>query len=468
MIGEEIRIPIGFDLISYGLFLKCKKLPRYQVIGREIVTDSVSYASIFGGETSSIGIVPSPHLLDFQKMVVEQALEKRRYAGLLDCGLGKTPIALSYAHSVAEKGKVLLLCPLSVFEQMRRECQRWHGHRMVSLRHGEKWTEGIGIMNYEGRRDIDMSGVAGVVLDEASILKNDTGETRNYLTDLVKNVEYRLTDSATPAPNDHGEYSNQAVFLGLVQSSKEFYAKFFRKEGPTWLLKGWAQKAFYDYLALWAIYIKRPSDLGYDHTTEMPCEPDYQYVECGTPESIKSKTGQLFASADNARDRSLVFGTIRSDPTSDRTRRILDWVDGHKSIVWVSRNAEEAMFKRQLENSVVINGDMPIEERVENVDKWRAGEIDHLISKPTVLGFGINLPECDRMVFSGYTYSFEQFYQAVRRSHRYGRVGRLQVMVPYTWPELPILDTLRKKMRTFEDDTDKIQRIFNRRIGGVQ
>lgn len=461
--NDEIRISISPS--DYELFLRCKSLPRYQVVGREIITDQVSYAAIFGGEVHTVEMIDAPHLLDFQEMITRLALRKKRFAAFLDCGLGKTPIALAWAHSVAKIGKVLILCPLSVFEQMRRECQRWHGHRMVSLRHGEKWDDGIAIMNYEGRRKIDMSGVAGVVLDEASILKNDTGETRNYLIELVRNVEYRLTDSATPAPNDHEEYASQAVFLGLVQSAKEFYARFFRKEGPRWILKGHAVNPFYEHLASWAIYLKSPSALGYDCMTEMPCEPNYIYTKCKPPAGFKGKSEGLFASADTAKDRPAILGPLRSDPASDRTTKIVEWAKKHKSIIWVSRNAEETMFHHALPNSVVINGAMPVEKRVENIDKWRGGKIQHLISKPTVLGFGINLPECDRMVFSGYNYSFEQFYQAVRRAHRFGRSGRLKVMVPYTWPELPILDSLKRKMGTFDHDTEAIQSFFQKGVG---
>ena len=137
-------------------------------------------------------------------------------------------------------------------------------------------------------------------------------------------------------------------------------------------------------------------------------------------------------------------------------------MDGHKTIVWCNRNKEEEMFKKEFGNDcVVINGAMIVEDRVEWVDKWRAGEIQHLISKPSVLGFGINLPEAERMVYSGFNYSFEQFYQAVRRSHRYGRTGRLKVMLPYTWPELPILESLKRKMNQFENDVKEIQKHFN-------
>ena len=107
---------------------------------------------------------------------------------------------LAWAHAVEKHGKVLILCPLAVLKQIKRESERFHGTTLVDLRAGEAWTSGLAIMNYESRRDIDMRGVAGIILDESSILKNDAGETRDFLISLSANIPYRLATSATPAP----------------------------------------------------------------------------------------------------------------------------------------------------------------------------------------------------------------------------------------------------------------------------
>ena len=458
---SEIMIDIGHTKADYKKFLQCKKLPRYDVKGRTIYTDSVSYSQVFGGKTEEIKIDHSPHLLDFQSIIAERTLALKRYAAFLDCGLGKTAISLAFANSLAPRGRVLILCPLSVYEQFHRENKRWYGSRLIDLRKGESWTDGIAILNYENRKKLNMDGVIGVVLDESSILKNDTGETRNHIIETTKNVEYKLMGSATPAPNDHDEYSSHAVFAGLVKTSKEFYAKFFVKNNNRWELKGHAQNAFYHYLSTWATYIIKPSELGYESMTEMPVEPEYIYQKCGY--EAKKKSLALFQTADNQKDRSFIFGELRSNPKSERTKKIVDFINQGKGLIWCARNKEEAMFKKLLDtDAVVVNGSMPVERRVEIVDEWRSGNIKHLISKPSVLGFGINLPECSHMAYSGFTYSFEQFYQAVRRSHRYGREGRLKVLVPYTFPERPILSSLRRKLDTFDRDSMKIQALFNK------
>ena len=508
-----ITIPI--KQTDYNLFLQCKKLPCYQVIYDDdsdswsVETDEISYSAIFGGEIKSVPLAHSPHLLDFQKMIVEKALERHRYCAFLECGLGKTPIELAFAQSLLPFGKVLILCPLSVFKQMQQEYTRWHSTgvkcedcngvgsvyvdiideetgevsideskcekcdgtgnvkaRLINLRTGEPWESGIAIMNYEGRKKIDMTGVVGIVLDESSILKNDTGATRDYLCKLAENIEYRLCASATPAPNETEEYSSHAVFLGLVKSTKEFNAKFFRKEDNHWVLKGHAYKAFYEYLSTFAVYLCHPSRFGFDTMTEMREPPEYIFEPCETPEEIKAaphKSGQLsmFPSADNSRDRSKIMGKLRSIKTSERTQKIIQFIRLSRSIIWCGRNAEELTFKSIMTNSpYLVNGSTPYEERETIIDDWKTSYCGCLISKPRVLGFGRNLPECEIMVFSGFTYSFELFYQAIRRAHRYGRVGRLKVLIPYTHPELPILNTLKEKMGAFERDVLEIENLL--------
>lgn len=463
---DAIRIPIPATPEGYANFIRAKKLPAYNVIGREVITDHVSYAAVFGGALAATeaAAVQNPHLMAFQSDLVGRALDRRRFAIFADCGLGKTPMALAWAHAVATEGKVLVLVPLAVFNQWKRECARFHGTTMTDLRAGETWTDGIAIANYEARRDIDMTDVRGIVLDESSILKNETGETRDWLCGLAAGVPYRLAVSATPAPNDHAEYASHAVFLGYATTAKEFFARFFRKDGTNWILRGHAIVPFYRCLATWSTYVYSPRALGYADSTEMGEEPSYLYHPCAVPPAFRSKAdGQLFASVGTAEDRSAVFGTLRSTP-GPRSEAIMAYLEGKRGVIWCARNAEEEFMASQLRATgaivAVINGSMEIEERVELVDAYRAGQVDHVVSKPRVLGFGVNLPECDHMVYSGFGFSFEETYQAIRRAHRYGRTGRLEVMFPHTDPEAPALAVLREKQSRFAQDVAEMQRRF--------
>lgn len=461
MTADEIRISIPHGRAGYDTFIQCKRLAMYRVEGRTVITDAVSYAAIFGGniDTSALD-AEAPHLMDFQSYLVQRSIERKRFAIFADCGLGKTAMFLAWAHAVAKHGKVLILCPLAVLKQIKRESERFHGTRLFDLRAGETWNDGIAITNYESRRAIDMRGVAGIVLDESSILKNDTGETRDWLIGLAANIQYRLAASATPAPNDHAEYASHAVFLGYARTAKEFYSQFFRKDGADWILRGYAIAPFYRNLSTWSTYIHSPLALGFKQTTEMGHEPEYDFRKVAVHAGFNGKSGKLFASAGSAEDRSSVFGELRST-RGPRLDSIVEYLDGKRGIIWCARNAEEDAIRGALGKHVpVINGAMPVEQRVEIVDAYRAGDIQHVISKPKVLGFGVNIPECDHMVYSGFGWSFEEVYQAIRRAHRYGRRGRLNVMFPYTDPEAPVIKVLQDKMDRFHSDVQTMQSRF--------
>ena len=130
------------------------------------------------------------------------------------------------------------------------------------------------------------------------------------------------------------------------------------------------------------------------------------------------------------------------------------------TIVWCNRNDEESAFKKNIANSALITGSTPIEQRIEYIDAFRSGEINTLISKPKILGWGVNLQQANAHVYSGYDFSFEAMYQAVRRSHRYGRKGRLKVFFPMIEAERPIYEVIRQKMGTFEQDVINLQNQF--------
>lgn len=458
----DIQIPITDGLDGYRQFIRCKGLPRYRVEQDEdtgafrVETDRFSYAAVFGAEANERPPYRADHLFDYQRHVVDRALDRRRFAAYLDCGLGKTPIALAWAHAVAAKhGRVLYLCPLAVLEDTQRDCERFHGYRMSNLR-SEPWTTDIAILNWESQRDpSELGRFAGIVLDEASIIKNGAGVTRKWLTDLAAPAAFRLALSATPSPNEQAEYATQAVWLGAATTLNEFYGQFFRKDGTNWRLKGHARDAFYRHLRSWCCYIQSPRSLGF-HDCQAELTDPPEYVEINTDAPDHRMKGRLIVDTIGLGESRGIFGAMRADRTQPRFTDAVAAVEGKRSIVWCSRNAEEDAFSRAL-GGHVVSGKTPVEERVAKIDDWRQGRVQTLISKPSVLGFGVNLPEATDMLYSGYTFSFEQFYQAVRRAHRFGRDGRLRVHIPLTDEERPVWHALQRKMRTFDADVARLQ-----------
>lgn len=461
-----VTIPINTRTIEgYRQFIKCKKLPWYQIKGSNILTDQKSYEYVFGGNSTK-SVFHKSHKIefDYQGYVTSRALERERFAAFLDCGLGKTIIELMFAHDIVESvgGKVLILCPLQVMEDIQRECNRLYGYRMSNLRF-EDWSTPVAILNYEGRKQVDMKFVSGVVLDESSILKSGNGEICDYLTNLVLNVRFRLACSATPSPNDQTEYASHAVWLGVSNTLKEFYSRFFVKDGTDWRMKPHAKDAFYDFLKSWCCYIQSPSSIGFQKGAELDCEPNY-IIQNSYPTGEYYQEGKFLASSIDQGTANRLFTKLRSDRSQSRFKMAVEAVHGKRSIIWCSRNAEEAAFASELK-APIINGSTPIEKRVELVDAFKRGEINTLISKAKVLGFGVNIQEAEMHLVSGYTFSFEQFYQMVRRSHRYGRKGVLNVVVPVSEPETPVWESLQRKLTTFKQDVIELQ---NRFFDGVE
>jgi len=456
----DIVIPIDTKTLDgYNMFVRCKRLPRYKVRGNSVVTDAKSYHYVFGGKDERVvSHVDHPIEFDYQSYVVRRALERERYAAFLDCGLGKTIIELMYAHDVVKTigGKGIIWCPLSVMEDIQRECQRLYGYRMSNLRH-DAWTTDIAILNWESMKPIDMHDVTVAVLDESGILKSGDGETCRYLTEAVSNVKFRLACSATPSPNDQTEYASHSVWLGISATLKEFYSKFFVKDGTEWRMKLHARDAFYDFLKSWACYIQSPSSIGFERGAELIDEPNYIVQE--TYPTGYYKEGSFLATDVDLQYSRKIFGALRVDTTQERFKLAVKSIQDRQAIVWCARNGEESAFAKALD-AHVINGATELDRRVELVDAFKRGEIRHIVTKPSVLGFGVNIQEAEVHLYSGYTFSFEQFYQAVRRSHRYGRVGTLDVIVPVSEPERPVWDILQRKLATFKMDVSELQKRF--------
>lgn len=455
-----ITIPIDTNTLQgYQTFMKCKSLPFYKVEGSSVITDQESYNLVFKVEQENELSVSDSRLFDYQGHVINIALDRKRYAAFLDCGLGKTAIILFWAQAVATKGKVLLLCPLSVINEFFNDAEKFGiTVPITNLREtGGTWDSGIGIWNYENIKDLDLRGVSGIALDESSVLKNGDGKTKKWLCSLSSLIEYKIACSATPAPNEQSEYASHAVFLGVSNTNKEFYSRYFRKDGNKWILKDHANKPFYQNLSTWACYIHNPKLLGFECGGYLDEQPDY--IEKRLPGQVDLDQGLLFSASAGLGDARKVF-KFRCDPNTRRFQYCVEKAKKYRSIVWCNRNDEERAFAKAIPNSCLITGATPIEKRVEYIDAFRRGEINTLISKPSILGWGVNLQQAEAHIYSGYDFSFESLYQAIRRSHRYGRIGRLKVFIPMIEAERPIYETIRRKMSTFEDDVIKLQNQF--------
>lgn len=397
---------------------------------------------------TGLAVVPPMHpsLFPFQADLVAWALRRGRAALFADTGLGKTAMSLAWAQHVP--GDVIILAPLAVAAQTAREGVRM-GIPVTICRDGADVRPGINVTNYERLHRFDVSRFAGVILDESSIIKHKEAKTLRLLLDAFADTPFRLCATATPSPNDYTELGTHAEFLGVC-SGTEMLAEFFCHDGgetQTWRLKGHARGAFWKWVAGWAAMLRKPSDLGYTNEGyDLPTLTIEQHTQAADAETVKA-AGLLFAAeASTLTERRVA----RKASIGARVRECVSLVnaDAERWIVWCDLNAEQdALAKEFGDECFSIYGSLDLEEKEDRLTRFIGGERRILLGKPSIFGFGLNLQMVARMAFVGVTDSYEAFYQAVRRSWRFGQERSVIVHVFASEVEGAVLRNLQRKER---------------------
>ena len=384
------------------------------------------------------------NLFDFQRAIVAWAVRRGRAAIFADTGLGKTLMQLSWADEVARHtdGAVLVLAPLAVSEQTIEQGKTF-GITVNRVPNGGTAGEsGIWITNYERMDSIDFTSLTGVVLDESSILKSHDGKTRTALIDSCQTVPYRLSCTATPSPNDFMELGNQCEFLGVMSRTEMLATYFVNDTGDTgtWRLKGWGASRFWEWMGTWAVVLRNPSDIGFDGSKYALPSPVYTEHVVQTDQE-----GDLFA-------RPAMTMTERRkaqrDSIEQRCKALAEVVNADSSepwLIWCHLNDEAEYLQSLIPGSVNVQGSDKPEVKSARMMDFSHGNLRVLISKPSICGFGMNWQHCARMAFVGLNDSFEQFYQAVRRCHRFGQSRPVQVHIFTAENEGQVLANIKRK-----------------------
>ncbi len=505
-----------FGLAEYGLFLKCKKLPESQLAydwrrDTYTLTTPARFAAMLGAEAGAGDYAELPlaaHLFDYQRFIVTQALQSERYAVYADCGLGKTVIFLEFARHVLARtgGKVLILSPKSIIAQTVEEAARWYGdtlpvERIETRAALSAWLKsdarGLAITNYEKMIDgqlPELRLLAGLVLDESSILKSGGGVIKWNLIKSAKGIQYKLSCTATPAPNDIMEYASQASFLERLRNEGEILWTFFsRDKHSNWRIKPHAQAGFYRFLASWSIYLRNPAHYGWrDNLADVPAPCISEDAIAATPEQMQAAqtlwarrgSGLFGEKGMGVRERSKLSqlakgfiyedGTARSVP-SNKPAAVAEIAREHvragrQTLIWTVFDEESRILSGELFDvtHATLEGETKEAARLEILERFRHGEIPLLISKPALLGFGMNFQFCKAMIFSGWDDSYERFYQAVRRAYRYGQTDSLHVHIPVVRElEGMILDNILRKKEGFERDAETQEAFYLKALDGL-
>ena len=382
-------------------------------------------------------------LFAFQRACVRWALRRGRAALFHDCGLGKTAQQLAWANEVAHytKGSVLILAPLAVADQTIAE-GRIIGVPVKHVAVMEDVDSPICITNYEKLHKFEADRFAGVVLDESSILKSFDGKTRSDLISAFRSTRYKLACTATPAPNDYMELGNHAEFIG-VMTREEMLSMFFTHDGgdtSKWRLKGHAQDVFWRWLCAWAVNLRKPSDLGFeDDGFVLPPLAVEQHIV----EGEHKLDGYLFAlPASTLHERR----AARNGSINQRVKTTASLADhGRPVLVWCNLNNESKAAASAIDGAVEVTGSDTEEHKISAVRGFIAGTHRVLVSKPSIVGFGMNFQHCADVVFLGLSDSYEQYYQAVRRCWRFGQRRPVSCHLVISHLEGAVLANIRRK-----------------------
>lgn len=374
------------------------------------------------GEGGFDRLYRNPFEKDFQSYLIDMTVRKGRFSVFADCGLGKTLQQLVWAQNVHLKtGKpVLILAPLSVASQTVLEGEKF-GIEAARSRDGTI-TAPIVTANYERLHYFNPDDFGGVACDESSILKNDKGATRSALTQFLARVPYRTMFTATPSPNDHTELGTTSEALGGLPFMDMLEAFFVSNDnslhpdhvGDAWRFKPHAEPHFWRWVASWAIMVRKPSDLGFvDDGFDLPPLHEIRHTVASDP-----RQGDMFVMP--ARNMPEVREE-RKATMEIRCGAAADLIQQHESgVMWCQFNAEADMLTKLVPGAVNLSGADKDEVKEEKFDAFRSGEIKYLVTKPQIAAMGVNWQHVNAFTYFD-DYSYEQYYQAVRRMWRYGQ-----------------------------------------------
>lgn len=493
--GRQVAV---IDIERYADLLAVRAIPEYQFVGDSTVEADwglLADAGLAPPEERTVIGATAAHLFDYQAWIVDMAVRRERFAVFSMTGTGKTAILLDWCRLVGDQhhGRTLIVSPLNVVGQTIGEASRFYGDSLpvADLRDRadlDRWLTtgvGVGITNYEKIEGVESAlPVDAVVLDESSMLKQSMGARRTAMMKAFRGLRWKLCCSATPAPNDRVEYAEHAFFLDQVRSTREFLAAWFVNRDGDWQLKGHAETAFYRHLAAWSVFMRQPAAFGFeDHSSEMPpLEVLYPAVDLTVEQ-------QEHARGHEKGTQSSLFG-VQVGGVVSRTKvmqiahgfvydggKVADRFPSHKPvfiadlvndrhpdeqvIVWVTFDEEGDQLARLIPGAVHLSGKTARVVRDATIEEFRVGRGPRvLLLKPSMFGYGLNLQSCHVQVFSSITDSFERFFQAVRRSHRYGQTEPVTVYVPLTGLDEPMCQNVMSKQATWEFDAARQEQAY--------
>jgi hypothetical protein len=406
---------------------------------------------------------------DFQRHLIEWSLRRGRAAIFADCGLGKSLMQLAWAENVVRHTNrpVLILTPLAVAKQTVREgekfgieCERVSDGNISSAK------AKVIVTNYERLHHFDDTQFSACVCDESSILKNVNGKHKAQIIHFMRKQKYRLLCTATASPNDFIELGNSSEALGDLDYF-EMLTKYFKNDqntvstvsswtGSKWRFRGHAEHDFWRWVCSWARACRKPSDLGFnDDGYQLPelmlseisvraGSHDPEYLFALPAFTMEEQRNELRRSVKERCEAAAEFLQFATTP----------------SVAWCHLNEESSLLRDLIPGAVEVKGGDKDEKKEEILDAFQRGEINTLVTKPKIAGFGLNWQHCAWHTFFP-SHSFEQFYQAVRRSWRFGQEHDVNVGIICSEGNAGVLANLKRKAVNADKMFERLVELMN-------
>jgi len=423
---------------------------------REFLAAKVPASSECGFDVPESEVHPllKPH----QRDVVRWAVKRGRAAIFEAFGLGKTLQQLEIARLILARtgGRFLIVAPLGVRQEFRRDAALIGLSIKFVRRIEECEPTGIYLTNYETIRDgkMDPREFAGISLDEAACLRGFGGSKtfREFMRLFEGTAKYRFVATATPSPNEYIELLAYAAFLDVMDVGQA-KTRFFKRDSTkadTLSLHPHKEIEFWMWMSQWAIFLQKPSDLGYSDVGYdlPPMEIHWHEVPSDHQDAGHEISGQ------GRLLRNAAIGVTHAakekrESLSGRIAKLMELrsIDpGAHRIIWHDLEAERHAIAAAVPGAVSVYGSQDLDERERAIVDFSDGRIQELSAKPSIAGSGCNFQRhCAWSIFLGIGFKFAEFIQAVHRVNRFQQTRTVRIDLIYTEAEREIRRSLERK-----------------------
>ncbi len=452
--------------MNYNEFLKSKVV--------------IASKSGFDVDPKDISSALKPH----QRDAVIWALRGGRRALFEKFGLGKTVQELEWCRQVIRHigGQALIVLPLGVRQEFTNDAVKLlKMGKPVYVRNMEEIRENkespILLTNYERVRDGDIDPLyfTAVSLDEASCLRSYGSKTFQKFMQMFNGVKYKLVATATPSPNKYKELIHYAGFLEILDTGQAL-TRWFQRDSTKandLTLYPHKEEEFWLWVSTWALFISKPSDLGYDDTGyDLPPMEVRTHIVYHDYNDAEDRDGQRKIDNDVAMSLKEAAREKRESITErvKTAKQIIDSDPESHFILWHDLEAERHEIKKQIPDAIDIYGAMDYDKREERVIAFSEGDTRLFATKKELSGQGCNFQRyCHRAIFVGIDYEFNDFIQAIHRIYRFLQTEQVIIDIIYTEAEAVIYQALMRKWKQHNYLEKKMQSIIKKYgLGGVK